>query len=113
MSSEEDRPSAAADSDDDAVDRALARLRENIDQVDVVLVKLLNQRAEWALEIGDVKKAAGLAIYQPGREKKVHERVQSENRGPLDAPAMRRLFERIIDEARSLERVASGEGEEQ
>jgi chorismate mutase len=93
-----------------AVERAMTRLRENIDQVDSVLVKLLNQRAQWALDIGEVKKAADLPIYQPDREKAVLARVQQLNRGPLGQAAVQRLFERIIDESRRLERIG-GEGE--
>ena len=93
-----------------AVERAMQRLRENIDQVDSVLVKLLNQRARWALEIGEVKKEAAIPVYQPDREKQVLQRVQSQNRGPLGQAAMQRLFERIIDESRRLERIG-GEGE--
>jgi chorismate mutase len=88
----------------------MKRLRDNIDQVDSVLVKLLNQRARWALEIGEVKKQADLPIYQPDREKQVVSRVQSQNRGPLGQAAMQRLFERIIDESRRLERIG-GEDE--
>ncbi len=88
----------------------MKRLRENIDQVDSVLVKLLNQRAQWALEIGEVKKGADLPIYQPDREKAVLARVQELNRGPLGQAAVQRLFERIIDESRRLERIG-GEGE--
>jgi chorismate mutase len=91
-------------------ERAMKRLRENIDQVDSVLVKLLNQRAQWALDIGEVKKGAGLPIYQPDREKAVLARVQQLNRGPLGQAAVQRLFERIIDESRRLERIG-GEGE--
>jgi chorismate mutase len=88
----------------------MRRLRENIDQVDSVLVKLLNQRAQWALDIGEVKKTADLPIYQPDREKAVLARVQQLNRGPLGQAAVQRLFERIIDESRRLERIG-GEGE--
>ena len=73
----------------------MRRLRENIDQVDSVLVKLLNQRAQWALDIGEVKKGANLPIYQPDREKAVLARVQQLNRGPLGQAAVQRLFERI------------------
>ncbi|HVR30389.1 MAG TPA: chorismate mutase [Thermoanaerobaculia bacterium] len=94
-----------------AVERALKRLRDNIDQVDGVLVKLLNQRARWALEIGEVKKEADLPIYQPDREKEVLSRVQEQNRGPLGQSAVQRLFERIIDESRRLERIG-GEDED-
>ena len=84
----------------------LDRLRQNIDSVDEVLVKLLNQRAKWALEIGRVKKGAGLPIYQPDREAKVLAHVVSASRGPLEPAAIQRLFERVIDESRRLERVA-------
>ena len=99
-----------AAADQRATERAMKRLRENIDQVDSVLVKLLNQRAQWALDIGEVKKSANLPIYQPDREKAVLARVQQQNRGPLGQAAVQRLFERIIDESRRLERIG-GEGE--
>ena len=90
----------------------LDRLRQNIDSVDEVLVKLLNQRAKWALEVGRVKKAAGMPIYQPDREAKVVAHVVDTNRGPLAADAIRRLFERVIDESRRLERIAEEPGTE-
>jgi len=93
-----------------SVEGAMKRLRDNIDQVDGVLVKLLNQRARWALEVGEVKKDADLPIYQPDREKEVLAKVQAQNRGPLGQEALQRLFERIIDESRRLERIG-GEGE--
>jgi chorismate mutase len=89
----------------------IARLRQNIDTVDEVLVKLLNQRAKWAQEIGAVKKTAGIAIYQPDREAKVVAHVVGANRGPLESAAVQRLFERIIDESRRLERTAEPSGE--
>jgi chorismate mutase len=94
------------------VEGAMKRLRENIDQVDSVLVKLLNQRAQWALEIGEVKKEADIPVYQPDREKQVLSRVQEQNRGPLGQAAMQRLFERIIDESRRLERIG-GNGDDE
>jgi chorismate mutase len=85
---------------------AIERLRQNIDTVDEVIVKLLNQRARWAQEIGAVKKVAGIAIYQPDREARVVAHVVGVNRGPLEAAAVQRLFERIIDESRRVERTA-------
>lgn len=81
-------------------------LRRRIDEIDEQLVSLLNARADCALAIGQEKKAAGLEVYQPSREAEVLAHVQAINRGPLDNPAMKRLFERVIDEARRLERLA-------
>ncbi len=85
----------------------LVRLREAIDRVDEVLVRLLNQRARYAIEIGELKGVLQLPIYSPEREKHVLENVERWSDGPLSAAAVRRLFERIIDESRRVEREAS------
>lgn len=91
----------------DEIEREMERLREAIDRVDEVIVKLLNQRARYAIEIGHVKQEAGLAIYSPEREKDVLANVGAWSEGPLEAATMRRLFERVIDESRRVERVAA------
>jgi len=85
----------------------LRRLREAIDRVDEVLVKLLNQRAKYAVEIGEIKGHLSLPIYSPEREKEVLLHVESQSAGPLEAVAVRRLFERIIDESRRVERESA------
>jgi chorismate mutase-like protein len=80
-------------------------LRRDIDRVDEVLVRLLNERARCACEIGRLKKDQGIEVYQPDREKQVLDHVRSvAAEGPLGPDAIARLFERIIDEARRLER---------
>jgi chorismate mutase len=92
-----------------AEERAVERLddlRKRIDTLDEMLVRLLNARAACALEIGKVKQEVGLPLYQPAREAEVLAHVQQVNPGPLDHGAIRRLFERVIDEARRLERLA-------
>jgi chorismate mutase len=83
-------------------------LRQRIDELDEALVKLLSARAECALAIGRAKKELGMEVYQPAREADVLNHVQRLNRGPLDDGAIRRLFERVIDEARRLERLSDG-----
>lgn len=88
----------------------LTRLRDAIDRVDEVLVKLLNQRAKYAIEIGEIKGVLSLPVYAPEREKEVLQHVETAGTGPLDAAAIRRLFERIIDESRRVERQ-SAQGE--
>ena len=89
----------------------LEDLRKDIDRVDEVLVRLLNERARCACEIGRIKKEQKVEIYQPEREKQVLEHVKSvAAEGPLEPEAIARLFERIMDEARRLERrVVHGE----
>jgi chorismate mutase-like protein len=91
---------------------SLDDLRKDIDRVDEVLVRLLNERARCVCEIGRLKKEQGVEIYQPDREKDVLKHVREVAcEGPLGPDAIGRLFERIIDEARRLERrVIHGDG---
>ena len=86
--------------------KAIDDMRQRIDWIDEQLVRLLNARAECALQVGHLKKELGLDIYQPKRELEVLANVQRLNTGPLDDGAIKRLFERVIDEARRLERLA-------
>ncbi len=82
----------------------LEPFREQIDEIDQKLVQLLNERSGLANNIGHIKQQLGLPIYMPAREKQILKNVMRMNPGPLSAEAMRRLFERIIDETRALER---------
>jgi chorismate mutase len=80
--------------------------RRKIDEIDRQLVELLNERSRCAIEIGRLKQEKKMALYQPEREREVIAGVERANSGPLTNQAIRRLFERIIDEARSAERAA-------
>lgn len=82
----------------------LQDLRKKIDALDEALVRLLNARAACALEIGREKARRGLPIYEPEREAAVLAHILQSNSGPLEAEALRRLFERVVDEARRMER---------
>jgi chorismate mutase len=84
----------------------IADWRRRMDEIDKKLVELLNERCRCALEIGHLKVLAKIPLYQPTREKEVLDNAEGNNQGPLSHDAIRRLFERIIDEARSAERVA-------
>ncbi|MBO0857320.1 MAG: chorismate mutase [Chloracidobacterium sp.] len=85
--------------------------RIRIDEIDLELVELFNERTQCAIEIGHIKKRLGLEIYSPSREAQVITSVTAANKGPLDAEAIRRLFERVIDEARRIERIEASEEE--
>ena len=94
----------------DAEDRAreaIEAARVEIDKIDQEVVRLLSERATHVQRIGDAKHVLGEPVYQPDREEKIFERVVEANEGPLDDGAIRRLFERILDEARRLERLVA------
>ena len=84
--------------------------RKRIDEIDQRIMKLLNERARCAVEIGHLKKMMNDPAWAPQREAEILRNVVKANRGPLDDAAIRRLFERIIDEARSLERHSMDTG---
>jgi chorismate mutase len=93
-----------------AQERDIEGWRKRIDAIDEQLMRLLNSRSACAVEIGRIKRALGLPVYSPEREAWILERVARENPGPLDNTAIQSVFERIIDESRRLERMASEEG---
>ena len=88
---------------EDALD-ALDIRRQLIDQVDLRILDLLNERAIIVEQIGHIKQSAELPIYEPRREEQVFENVMSHNAGPLAPDAVKRVFERIIDEMRKVQR---------
>jgi chorismate mutase len=83
----------------------LSNCRERIDAVDLQLLELLNRRTAIVEEIGRIKQALELPIYEPRREDQVFANVLHHNRGPLPAEAVKRLFERIIDEMRNVQKL--------
>ena len=88
---------------------SLDEWRKRIDDLDLQLVRLLNERAHCAEEIGRIKLGLGLGAYSPEREEEVMRNITTNNPGPLSRQAIRRLFERIIDESRTVERVFMSE----
>jgi len=85
--------------------------RKRIDELDQKLVELLNERSRCAADVGQLKRRAGQPVYQPEREQEILERVQRINKGPLSNEALKRLFERILDETRAVQQQARGEEE--
>lgn len=93
----------------DVKDGAIDEWRKRIDSIDGQLMRLLNSRSACAVEIGRIKRRLGLPVYSPEREAWILDRVMRENPGPLDPLAVKRVFERVIDESRRLERIAAQE----
>ncbi|NJD39121.1 MAG: prephenate dehydratase [Geobacter sp.] len=81
----------------------LVQLRSQIDCLDAQLVELLNQRALFASEIGRLKAAQERDFHVPSREREVHERVATLNKGPLPTEALRGIFREIMSACLALE----------
>lgn len=84
-------------------------IRDEIDRIDEEILDLLNERAREVLKIVAIKNELGLPVYFPEREEEIHRLVKEANGGPLSDAAVRRVFERIIDESRRLERTLGDE----
>jgi chorismate mutase len=90
--------------------RALAESRKAIDALDLQLLELLNRRTREVEEIGRAKESLAMPIYEPRREEDVFRNVIDHNGGPLTADAVKSIFERIIDEMRTLQRMRRKQG---
>ena len=102
-----DKNKEASGADSANISNRLDEFRRRIDALDEKIVQLLNNRAACANEIGEVKDSVGMETYQPTREEDVLAHVRGVNEGPLANDAITRVFERIIDESRRLERLTS------
>lgn len=83
----------------------IAGWRKQIDELDLRLVELLNQRAKLAQEIGKLKRNTSMPIYEPNRERIIFENVQKANKGPLPDAELKHVYERIIDVMRQIQQV--------
>jgi chorismate mutase-like protein len=86
----------------------IADWRKKIDDLDRQLVELLSERARAAVEIGRLKRDTSLPIYEPERERIVFENVKQMNRGPLPGQDLVRIFERIMDVMRNIQKEGIG-----
>ncbi len=86
----------------------IADWRKKIDELDRRLVELLSERARAAVEIGRLKRETDLPIYEPDRERIVFENVQKLNQGPLPGRDVVRIFERIMDVMRNIQKEGIG-----
>jgi chorismate mutase len=85
----------------------IADWRKRIDEIDAQLADLLCERSRCVIEIGRVKRQQNLPVYDPQREREILTRIMKNNRGPLESDALKRLFERILDESRRVERLTA------
>jgi chorismate mutase-like protein len=84
--------------------RLLTEYRDQIDVLDLEILALLNRRTRVVERIGEVKQKTNMPVYEPQREEEVFRNVTENNGGPLSPEAVKRVFERIIDEMRTVQR---------
>ena len=82
----------------------IAEWRRKIDELDRQLVRLINERAHCAEEIGKLKRNSSLPIYEPDRERIIFENIQRDNHGPLTEVQLRQIYERLVDVMRQIQR---------
>jgi chorismate mutase-like protein len=78
--------------------------RKKIDDLDRKLVELLSERARAAVAIGRLKRNTSMPVYEPDRERVVFAKVQEANPGPLPGRDLVRIYERIIDVMRNIQK---------
>jgi chorismate mutase/prephenate dehydratase len=80
-------------------------LRAQIDKLDLQLLKLVNERASLAVQVGKLKNDSGSEIFLPAREEEVYKNALEANKGPLDDATIRAIFREVMSGARGLQRV--------
>jgi chorismate mutase-like protein len=83
--------------------KELKKERVKIDLIDQKLLTLLNQRLRIALEIGKIKKEMGKKIYDPRREKEILDRLNRNNRGPLNGKDLKKIFTTVMKTCREIQ----------
>ena len=78
--------------------------RKKIDELDRQLVRLINERAQCAHEIGKLKRNSSMPIYEPDRERIIFENIARSNAGPLSNVQLRQVYERLVDVMRQVQR---------
>src|SRR5690349_7387826 len=91
----------------------LAEYRKEIDAIDIRILQLLNERTKIVEQIGAIKRELVMPIYEPGREEQVLTNVSDHNQGPLPPDAIRRIFERVMDEMRNIQKLRIQEVQQQ
>ncbi len=78
--------------------------RKAIDKYDAEIVRLLNERTQHVLTIGEIKLKQGEEIYAPHRERAVMQRLSRMNKGPITNESLHAIYREVMSSALSLEK---------
>lgn len=81
----------------------LEALRDRIRELDVQLVRLLDERSQVSVEVGELKASAGIPVFQPSQEAEVMQRLQSLMHGPLHRQHLQSIYREILSSSRDLQ----------
>ena len=84
--------------------QSLKKLRSRIDELDIELLKLLNERAKCVIKIGKIKQKEKKDVLVPMREKELLDRLRTVNKGPMADKMVIYLFQQIIDTLKDLQK---------
>ena len=89
--------------DEPALTPRIQSLRDQLDDIDVQIVRTLNERARLLHDLATVKGEAGAQLFDPQREEEILQRVAEENPGPIYDSTMREIFAVIMHRIRDIE----------
>jgi len=89
------------------LDDARKKLRDELRTKDDEIVRLLRERAELSVEMGRLKREAGLATYDPVQEQNIFTRIEALNRGSMPARSLKKIFAEILSASRALQEPLS------
>lgn len=95
---------------DSEKEEILDRLRLEVDEVDRKIVQHLSRRTFYAVLIGRVKRALNQPTYSPKREKEINDRIKKFISEPLREESLKRIYERILDESRAIQKEEAVKG---
>lgn len=81
----------------------IEKLRKEIDKIDMEILRLLNERARTAIDVGKIKKEEKMTAHVPQREREIYERLLKENKGPFPNDVLRVIFREIMSASLALE----------
>jgi chorismate mutase len=84
---------------------SLSAYRQEIDDIDEQLLKLLNKRANVALKIAREKFDNRIGVVASGREQQIYDKLNSLNQGPLRKQHIQEIFSAIIATSKNLQHL--------
>lgn len=84
--------------------KEIEELREEINNIDDQLIRLLNKRGELSKKIGNFKKLIDIDILQPQREDEIINRMKVKSK-ILDDTSIKAIWKEIMDACKIIQEI--------